>query len=136
MKLENYQSEHAGKIEDVIDSLPSFTKGLTLEQSRIEKLAREIDIAHEMSILVAALYESKLTKEEVIDLLNEYSLWLYDVKQFFYKAYDPYHGGLVLAAYGYRILSNIFEAAKTGKKILARDKGELKASSLFPVLKF
>lgn len=138
VELENFESEFAGSIDEIVDSLPVHTKGLSPEASRIESVALEIDPAHEMSSCVAALFKSKLTKDQIVDLLNEYSLWLYDVKRFFLRTWGPHQGGAILAAYGQRVLSQAIEAQSrnSATKILARAKGEIERHSCFPALTY
>lgn len=99
---------------------------------RIEAIAQELDPAHEQSILVSILFRSNLDKTQITDLINEYSLWLYDSKSFFMKTWGADKGNLILASYGQRILTKAFEALVKGEKVLARPRGEFEAHPCFP----
>ncbi len=99
---------------------------------RIEAIAQELDPAHEQSILVSILANFKLTQMQIADVINEYSLWLYDSKPFFAKTWGADRGNLILASYGQRILTKAFEALVKGEKVLARPRGEFEAHPVFP----
>lgn len=114
------------------DSLLGISSDPDTLKWRIESMANELDPAHEQSILVSILFKSKLTKEQITDIINEYSLWLYDSKSFFYKTWGADRGNLILASYGQRILTKAFEAAVKGQKVLARPRGEFEAHPCFP----